>query len=129
MILVRPFLLALMTCLVIAGCETRSEVGPPEEKPAAELSVGETRVEYEAASKAYKENKTEETESKFVAATVRHGTAVMTGDGDPTVKYPRALELYDEALAVDPENLEAKTNKQIILDIYKSLNREPPKTK
>jgi hypothetical protein len=42
-------------------------------------------------------------------------------------KYPEALKVYDEALAVDPTNDEAKTNRQLILDIYAQLGKEPPK--
>ncbi|MER3466852.1 MAG: hypothetical protein C4340_07130, partial [Armatimonadota bacterium] len=61
--------------------------------------------------------------------TVKYATAVMLGDLPPREKYPQALELYEEALGQDPNNAEAKTNRQLILDIYKSMGREPPKSK
>ncbi len=42
------------------------------------------------------------------------------------VKYPRALRLYREALKLDPNNKEAKANKKMIEDIYRSMGRPIP---
>jgi hypothetical protein len=82
---------------------------------------------YQKSKAAYAENKTEENKKDYVAAAVAFGTDVMAGGGAPNEKYPMALRLYDEALTLDPANDEAKTNRQLILDIYAQLGKEPPK--
>lgn len=98
----------------------------PTQQPAG--SVEELAQKYNDAKAAYTKDPAEEHKSKYVAATVAYGTAVMMGEDPPRVKYPKALELYEEALALDPDNAEAKTNRQLILDIYKSMGKEPPKS-
>lgn len=42
------------------------------------------------------------------------------------IKYKAALEDYRKALAADPTNAEAKSNKEIIEGIYKSMGRPIP---
>ncbi len=64
---------------------------------------------------------------KYVAATVKLGTASMESEAlDRKVKYAKALRLYREALKADPNNAEAKNNKQLIEDIYRSMHRPIP---
>jgi hypothetical protein len=91
------------------------------------VPVESLKATYESTKKDHAATKSDQSERHYVNATVAYATAVMAGDGKPSEKYPMALGLYDEALAVDPDNEEAKTNKQLILDIYKSLGKEPPK--
>lgn len=107
----------------------------PATPPATEPSAGEgvnlesLSATYEEAKAAFAQSSGEEAKSAYVAATVRYATAVMTSELPPREKYPKALALYEEALKHDPNNAEAKTNRQLILDIYKSMGREPPKSK
>lgn len=55
------------------------------------------------------------------------GTKIMTDPKlKPSEKYPQALELYRQALALDPENAEARGNKAMIESIYKSMGRPVP---
>lgn len=64
----------------------------------------------------------------YVIATVRLGTATMTTPSlPPREKYRGALRYYREALKVDPKNVEAKTNKDMIEAIYKKMGRPIPK--
>lgn len=64
----------------------------------------------------------------YVIATVRLATATMVSPAlGSKVKYRRALQLYREALKVDPQNFEAKHNSKLIEDIYRSLGRPIPK--
>lgn len=100
---------------------------PPSEN--ASESVESLAAKYEEAKKAFEQAKSDETKAAYVEATVKYGTAMMMSDRPPREKYPKALELYEEALKHDPNNAEAKTNRQLILDIYKSMGREPPKAK
>jgi len=100
----------------------------PTTQQGSNASVEELAQKYNEAKAAYSTDPSEKNKSSYVAAAVAYGTAVMTGQDPPRVKYPKALELYEEALALDPSNEEAKTNRQLILDIYKSMGKEPPKS-
>ncbi len=62
-----------------------------------------------------------------VNATAALGTAIMnTPTQPPRQKYPRALRLYREALALDPKNKEATEGKAMIEGIYRSMGRPIP---
>lgn len=121
----------LLAAVVLVGCGTTTDAGlfEPKPEPMAEqnVPVSSLKASYEKTKGALAADKSPANEKRFVDATVAYATAVMVGTGDSKEKYRRALELYDEALEIDPANDEAKTNKQLILDIYKSLDKEPPK--
>jgi hypothetical protein len=78
------------------------------------------------------DKKIEETEKgkdKKAAAEARakRGTFRMNDDkAGAKVKYRAALDDYRKALALDPENSEAKSNKEMIESIYKSMGRPVP---
>lgn len=84
---------------------------------------------YQTAKKEWQAAKSNATKRKaYIDATVRLGTASMNAITlEPRVKYPRALRLYREVLAIDPKNKEAKDNKKMIEDIYRSMGRPIPK--
>ena len=126
------FVPILLLAIALAGCSdptANSAAAEPKPEPMAEQKVPTPTLQasYEKAKGAFEGEKSESNEKAYVDATVAYATAVMAGDGKPSEKYPKALRLYDEALALDPENDEAKTNKQLILDIYQSMGKEPPK--
>ncbi len=61
------------------------------------------------------------------AAYAARGTVRMNDDkAGAKVKYRAALDDYRKALSLDPENAEAKTNKEMIESIYKSMGRPIP---
>ena len=41
----------------------------------------------------------------------------------PKQKYPEALRLFKEALKVDPKNVDARTAKDQIEAVYRSMNQ------
>lgn len=64
---------------------------------------------------------------QFLDATVEYATAVMNSPAlPPTEKYPKALRLYRRVLLHEPGNEVARRNKQMIEDIYRSMNRPIP---
>lgn len=63
----------------------------------------------------------------IAVAYAERGTFRMNDDdAGARVKYRAALDDYRKALAADPANAEAKKNKQMIEDIYKSMGRPVP---
>jgi hypothetical protein len=125
-----PLLSAL---LLLAGCgngsayrTTASSKETSERRPVA-LDIAQLEQNYTGAKRAYSASKTDPNKTAYADATVTFATAVMAGEGKPNEKYPKALRLYNEALTVDPTNDEAKTNRQLILDIYNSLGKSPGK--
>lgn len=69
----------------------------------------------------------EELKKKYVVATVKLGTATMMSEKiDRKFKYVGALRLYREALKVDPTNVEAMKNKDLIESIYRDMKRPIP---
>lgn len=126
------FLPILLAAFLVAGCAgtaTDTQPAEPKPEPMAEqkVPVETLKASYENAKAAYDSAAADATKKAYVDATVAYATGMMAGDGKPSEKYPGAIRLYDEALALDPKNDEAKANKQLILDIYKSMGKEPPK--
>lgn len=138
-------LLPLATAILIAGCgsgggstgsEAEKSTGTPTQEMAPVASVPAEagkdlagyRVAYEAAKKKLSESpKDAKALSDYIAAGNRFATGTMTADAlPPRTKYRDALRLYREVLKVDPANKEAKNNSQMIIDIYKSMNRPVP---
>jgi hypothetical protein len=78
------------------------------------------------------DKKIEETEAgkdkkAAAAALAARGTFRMNDDkAGAKVKYRAALDDYRKALALDPENKEAKSSKEMIESIYKSMGRPVP---
>ncbi len=84
---------------------------------------------YRSAKNAWKKSPSSvPAKKKYIDATVKYGTAVMNSPAlTPKDKYPRALNLYREALKIDPKNKEALENKKLIEDIYRQMGRPIPK--
>ncbi len=109
-------LFALCAAIAFGGTATASisEPAPLEQK-------------YEQAKAAYEADKSDQNKGDYVDAAVALGTQVMNDGGlPPREKYPRALNLYREALQLDPGNQEALANKALIEGIYESMNRPIP---
>lgn len=147
-------LLALVVfgAVLVAGCESGHEQTAPSPTSGAEGARGMTedggpapivrprptegtdaqltqfQKDYETAKSAYaKDPKSPKAKEALVITTVRLGTATMVSPAlESRVKYRRALELYREALKLDPENHEALANKKQIEDVYRSMGREIP---
>ncbi len=139
-------ILTFAVITILFGCGQQDAAGPssaevygdgmqPTSKPDADVpvrSVGDTDADITAAKSKYLIAKTSfqkgtGNKQELVNATVQYGIVVMNGPGAPKQKYPEALKLYSEALKLDPKNEDAIKNKQLILDIYKSMGKNPPK--
>jgi hypothetical protein len=121
-----------LVAVCVVGCSAPAENASktePRPEPAADqkIPVETLKASYESTKKAFNSDGSEANKKAYVDATVAYATGVMAGEGPPREKYPGAIKLYDEALALDPKNDEAKANKQLILDIYESMGKEPPK--
>ena len=81
-----------------------------------------------AAKKSMAANPNEATKKTYVDATVDLGMATMySAELDRHEKYSTALRLFRAALAVDPNNPDAKSAAQTIVDIYTQMGRPVPK--
>jgi tetratricopeptide (TPR) repeat protein len=68
------------------------------------------------------------TKKQLSAKLYELGTNIMNDPNlPPRQKYPDALKLYNQALAQDPANAEAKQGKDLIEGIYKQMGRPIPK--
>jgi len=94
-----------------------------------QLKLQRAEKAYSVTKLAWGKDKANKTKRKaYINATVSLGTIVMNSPIlAPRAKYPRALSLYREALKLDPANKEAKANKAMIEDIYRSMGRPIPK--
>ncbi|MBA3725335.1 MAG: hypothetical protein H0W86_02520 [Armatimonadetes bacterium] len=120
----KPCHIACFTILVF-GCSSPEVETPTIPKaPSVSAGAGVLQTAYESAKAEYARDAGAKKE--YVAATVAYATAVMKGDGPSKVKYPMALDLYAEALKIDPKNEEAVKNRDMILGIYESMGRKPP---
>ena len=125
------FLPLLLAAVIVGGCAaTATDVTPAKSsEPMAQqkVPVESLKASYDETKRAFGADGSDANKKAHVDATVAYATGVMAGEGAPREKYPAAIKLYDEALALDPKNDEAKANKQLILDIYESMGKEPPK--
>jgi hypothetical protein len=99
--------------------------GNPSAEDVKQLKACEAA--YSSTKAVFLKKKDPASKKKFVAATVKFGTAAMMSDVlDRKLKYRKALHLYREALKLDPANKEAKNNSDMIVSIYKSMGRPVP---
>jgi hypothetical protein len=64
---------------------------------------------------------------QYLDAAVEYATAVMNSPAlPPKEKYPKALRLYRRVLLHEPNNQVARENRQLIENIYRSMNRPIP---
>jgi tetratricopeptide (TPR) repeat protein len=65
----------------------------------------------------------------YVEAAYKYGKAAEDNNNSklpPPVQYRAALALYNKALKVDPKHQPSLTEKQKIVDVYKSMGRPVP---
>lgn len=64
--------------------------------------------------------------SDLESAAFKYAEVVMTSPVlAPMEKYPLALALYRQTLAINPDHKQAKDQSQLIVDIYAGLGKEP----
>lgn len=91
-------------------------------------STAVLKADYEKAAANLKAHpKDKKTRTAFIAASDRYAAGEMVDPNiDRKIKYKTALELYRAVLKVDPNDVEAKNNSAIIIDIYNKLGKQPP---
>ncbi|GEM_PF-794690 len=101
--------------------------------PAAEkkITLAEAKAKVKAAEAAYKKNpKNAAAKKAYAAALADQGHVMMLDQSIPPVKrYPEALSLARQALALDPTNKTAAADKKAIEDAYKSMGKPVPAEK
>lgn len=114
--------IALLALIGSAWAQSPPQKGTKEELTKLEAIYKKTKAEGAKAKASPKQVKA------YVAATVAYGNCVMMSPTlPPREKYPKALNLYREALKLDPKNKVALDNKKLIEDIYKQMGRPVPK--
>ncbi len=118
----------LVVALALMGACLAAAQNPAEMKT-EKAKLAKLEKSYVAAKAAYVKTPKDAVKKRaYITATVTFGTAVMnSGALAPRQKYPRALNLYREALKLDPKNKEALENKKMIEDIYRQMGRPIPK--
>lgn len=121
----------------IVGCgeqtDTRSPADTSTPRASADspygeaTSVADLEKSYEAAKVKFEADKhSAAAKAEFAKAASELAFAVMSADGVPREKYPKALKLAGEALAVEPKNDLAVTVKMQIEAVYESMGKTPP---
>jgi hypothetical protein len=114
----RGLLLVGAALFVLTGC------GAPPAEPAPKAPKQEEAKKEPVVIPGPKATPGEAAQAQKLAT---EGTKIMNDPKlTPKEKYPKALELYRDALALDASNKEANKNKAMIEAIYKSMGRPVP---
>ena len=134
--MIRFLILIGLAGILCAGCSVTKEetVALPaqeadvdaQEEPAAEgPDLKKLQTVYSDAKAAFESDEAQL--DSYLTAAIEFGNAVMMApELAPRTKYPHSLAVFKEVLALDPENEEAQTASQTIIDIYGSMGREVP---
>ncbi len=122
-------LLSIFTLIALSQVALAGPTADASKLKAERLALTNAKAKYTKAKAAYtKKPKDAKLKKAYIDATVAYGTTTMnSGALTPREKYPAALNLYREALKLDPKNKEALNNSQMIAEIYKSMGRPIPK--
>jgi tetratricopeptide (TPR) repeat protein len=117
--------LTVLLAVALVGAQPKTDPLATEKKELVRLETA-----YKAAkAKSTKNPKDVAARNAYSKAASDYGTAVMKAMSlkDRAAKYGKALNLFREALRANPDNTEAKANKDMIESIYKSLGKPIPK--
>lgn len=138
------WMIAVLVFSALVGCQSGTTVEPPKPEPGTvsapymEADPAEAKDEAaelkrliakEAKAKADldKNPKDEKLEKEFVDTSVALGLLYTNAvTVDRSEKYKLALKHLNNALKHDPENDDAKSMRNTIVDIYKSMGRPVP---
>ena len=114
--------------LVLAGCSKNPKNVVQESQIL--LNSGKYEEAIQMLEESYKSNPTLDSLKPALAnAYLQYGNFLMyKSDLPPQQKYRKALFEYRRVLAVDPSNVEAKQNKDLIEGIYRQMGRPIPET-
>lgn len=123
-------LLLALVALVIAGLgSAQPYMNAQKPDPNAAKKLAALQKAYVSAKAAYaKKPKDAKVKKAYIDVTVVYGhESMMSQTLDRKVKYKQALNLYREALKLDPKNPIAKKESELIIGIYKQMKRPIPK--
>ncbi len=109
------------------GAKSASQNNDSVEQEKRELA--RLKANYERTKRAFQNNRNGSAQRKaHIQATMAYGTLMMnTVTMRPQEKYPGALRLFREVLAIDRNHAGARKNIELIEGIYRSLGRPVPR--
>lgn len=123
----KKLLAVLIVILSLGTVSAFAQMSLAAPNPTDAKLLAKTEKDYATSKANFLRHASPKSKQAYIIATVRFGTTSMVAATlPPRVKYRQALRLYREALKLDPGNHEAKTNSDLIVSIYKSMNRPVP---
>lgn len=136
----RTFLLLIVLAFLVS-CDSWQDAAPgkidtPGKAHSEATATNETQrpnADVATLEKVYLEKKQKfeadaNARTEFVEAAIAYADALNFGPGVPSEKYPKALAVYEEVLAVDASNRQALQGRRIIIEVYESMGKEIPKS-
>lgn len=122
------FRCALIALAMLTTSGAIAQSTPAKQSP-EQAKLSQAEKAYVANKKAFeKKPKDAALKKNHVESTTAFGEVVMNSPLLPAKdKYPKALRLFREALALDPKNKKAKDGRDLIEGIYRSMGRPIPK--
>ena len=125
----RNLLVSALFIGIISGAHAQNKPAAqsPAEPPVPKALVPLDK-KYRATKAAYTAKpKDKKAKDAYVEATVKLGHETMISPDYPArFKYKKTLQLYREALKLDPNNPVAKQESDLIIKIYKQMGRPVP---
>lgn len=113
----------LIFSVVMASAQTGTETIAQKKAILAALAKNQKT----AADKFQKKPKDAKLKSEYIKTTLLLANRTMMASWlSSKEKYPNSLRLYRAVLKVDPKNEEAASNRKLIEDIYRSMNKPIP---
>lgn len=118
----------LRPLVVLVLCVASSFAFAQSDHKAEKAKLAKLEKSYVAAKAVVAKDKGAKAMKSYTTAALAYADAVMYAASlGPKDKYPKSLKVYREVLTFDPKNKQAKENKNMIEQIYKSMGRPIPK--
>ena len=111
-----------LTALALAGCTTAATQEPADSSASTTPAVATTTPAVATTTQAVAGDEQAEAQQRAEEAE----KVMLDPELPPREKYPKALGMFREALAIDPNNALAKESITLIEDIYRSMGRPIP---
>ncbi len=120
------FLLMLLS--VVAGCSAKKDPKAVVQESQSLLGSGKYEEAIHLLEEAYKSNPSFDSLKPALAnAHLQYGNFLMyKSDLPPRQKYRKALSEYRRVIAIQPDNVEAKQNRDLIESIYHQMGMPVP---
>lgn len=122
----RILLAAACAAVTVTGCSTATEDRKAEESTSAVSSMTVAPETETKAADAPAPAVSEEQRKQAQAIAEEAEKVMLDPEVAPRVKYPKALGMFRDALAIDPNNTLSKDSIKLIEDIYKGMGRPVP---